>query len=219
MVADEPSFPADAFSKEVASGILRETLPYSQANAMPSVARLREGMLGSISIFDADAEAVDCLVQYIYTGGYDTPFDPSPTLHDVGFVPSQSEPLADTEIESSKRNQQIVLTHAKVVALADKYIMRKLAATAFDRFAISLDLGINRMVFLSVVAFLYALECQSNTKLRQKCVTAAQQSFGPQMAVGNENRQRIDYATAHTEDFATDLLQASFLIAAAAPKK
>ncbi|KAK4107255.1 hypothetical protein N656DRAFT_785464 [Canariomyces notabilis] len=121
---------------------------------------LKEAQEGKIDLPDDDPRLVQIMVHYLYHFDYDV----KPQYEGMGFDGSVTN---RDETDANEPMRDVVVTHAKVYALAEKYLIRGLKAVALRRFKASAAhswLGIND--FLQAVHEVYTSTIEDDRGLR-----------------------------------------------------
>ena len=159
------------------------------------------------------------MVEYLYTGEYSYSAMDGPQAEALNNISPSFERIRIPRGSFAKRDTSTLLPHLDVLALADKYLLKDLAAKAVEYFRAELLALKNTPKFFEVIPAVYALECESSTLLREECVQATRSCFGSTMAFGETKRKLLDDALALTPKFAKELLGACVVSSEPNPKK
>lgn len=147
--------------------------------------KIQEKQRGEYEIKDSSFLAVCKMVEFMYTGTYEPP------------------PVESTSAGNISAD---LCFHARMVALADKYLVSALFEIASDNFATSVESESNPLALLGSVPDVYAVDTDGSLGLRKVLVKTLDETLAE---VGRDTalKKAVEDVVEAVPSFSTDLLK------------
>lgn len=156
------------------------------------------------------------MIDYLYTGDYTYPAAIARPQNE----PGQCNPATTVTVKLSppvltqmKLDASHLLPHVKLADLAFRLRINALGTKALGYFSTEIKQCPKSLAFLQTIPSIYEIGGETGLALRLQCVEATRRCFGPDLAIGEANRELLDEALAATPAFAKEVLSSCISVA------